>query len=210
MTVILASQLGLTDILRTDTVSAHPWNRPDYWMLKPSGGWVNPPTDYDSSWELKPNTGEVFVVNACQIQMSADVLIAPSNSMQVYVSIQTPIPNIKVTEFIYADEFLNRASEVNYYPIDNITAGACITHPFYRTVIPFAQKIFLWGSAGIDMSIGQPYKDRLGNTKLRSMIIKIADNLPYKNPNNEIIETGWSRYFVDVYRDPDYVKEQNE
>jgi hypothetical protein len=205
MTVILASQLGLTDLLRTDTVSSHPWNKPDKWVLKPSGGWVNPPTDYNSIWELKPKAGEIFVVNACQVQMSADVVISETNAMQVYVTIHPAIPSIKVTEFIYADEFLNRASEVNYYPISNVPVGACITKPFYRTVIPFAQKIFLWDTAGINPETSQPYIDRLGNVKLKSMFIKIANNLPYKTPSDELIETGWSRYFVDVYRDPDYI-----
>jgi hypothetical protein len=205
MSMILASQLGLTEMVRTDTVSAHPWNRPDEWQLKPSGGWVNPPTDYNSTWELKPANGEVFVVTACQIQMSADVIIAAANAMQVHVTIQSPIPPIKVTEFIHADEFLNRASEVTYYPISGVTAGAEITRPFYRTVIPFAAKIFLWSTAGIDPGTGQPRVDRLGNVKLRSMTAKIGGDRPYADPVGAIIQTGWSRYFVDVYRDPDYV-----
>lgn len=205
MSLILASQLGLVDMLRTDTVSAHPWNRPDEWQLKPSGGWVNPPTDYDSTWELKPVAGEVFVVTACQIQMSADVILVASNAMQVHVTIQTLIPPIQVTQFIHADEFLNRASEVNYYPVSGITAGSEITRPFYRTVIPFASKIFLWSTAGIDPGTGQPWVDRMGNVKLRSMTAKIANHRPYADPNAAALQTAWSRYFVDVYRDPDYV-----
>jgi hypothetical protein len=203
MSQILASQLGLVNFLRTDTVSAHPWHRPDEWILKPAGGWANPPADYNSTWELKPISGEVYIVTACQIQMSADVILTPSNAMQVHVTIQSPIPPIMVTQFIHADEFLNRASEVTYYPISGVTDGAEITKPIYRTVIPFASKIFLWGTAGIDPATGQPRSDRLGNVKLRSMTAKIADNRPYSDPGGVPIQTGWSRYFVDVYAEPD-------
>ena len=201
---ILASQLGLVEFIRTDTISSHPWNRPDDWVLKPGGGWTNPPTDYDSTWELKPAAGFVYVATACQIQMSADVIMAAANAMQVHVTIQSPISPILVTQFTYADEFLNRASDVVYYPVSGITTGAQITKPFYRAVIPFASKIFLWSTAGIDTETEQPRVDRLGNVKLRSMTCKIANHRPYVDPADAVVQTGWSRYFVDVYTDPDY------
>jgi hypothetical protein len=88
--------------------------------------------------------------------------------------------------------------------VSGVTAGSEITRPFYRTVIPFAAKIFLWSTAGIDPGTGQPRVDRLGNVKLRSMTAKIANHRPYADPNAAALQTAWSRYFVDVYRDPDY------
>jgi hypothetical protein len=200
---ILASQLGLVDFVRADTISAHPWHRPNEWVLKPVGGWVNPPTDYDSTWELKPAAGYVYVATTCQIQTSADSIVTSTNAMQIHVTIQSPIPPTLVTQFVHLEEFLNRASEVSYYPISGITSGSEITKPFYRTLIPFAQKIFLWSTAGI--TDGQPRVDRLGNVKLRSMTCKIANHRPYVDANSSAVETAWSRYFVDVYRDPDYV-----
>jgi hypothetical protein len=204
MTQLLLSQLGLTNYLRTDTVSAHPWHRPNEWQLKPTGGWVNPPTDYNSTWELKPIAGEVYIITACQIQISADVMVDLSNAMQVHAVIQNPIPPIYITQFAHFDELLNRASEVFYYPVFGIGEGAEITKPFYRSVIPFSQQIILWSTAGINLSNGQPHKNSLGIVKFRSMTAKIANHRPYLDSSGSVAQTIWSRYFVDVYKDPDY------
>jgi hypothetical protein len=204
MSKLLLGQLGLTNYLRTDTVSSHPWHRPDEWQLKPSEGWVNPPTGYNSVWGLKPKAGEMFVVTACQVQMSADAIITNANAMQVHVTIQNPIPPIYITQFAHLDEFLNRASEVFYYPISGVGENAEITRPFYRAIIPFAQQILLWSTAGLNLSTTQPYRDRSGNVKFRSMTAKIANNLPYLDATGSITQTAWSRYFIDVYQDPDY------
>ena len=199
--MINASVLNL-EYLTRDTISSHPWNRPNEWQIDA----------YDSTWKLKPLSseetedgyGQMYVVKMCLMTCSADIVIAPECSMVIEGFIYEGGDPIPIIEFKNFDETINRASAIDFIAVNGVGEGASITKPFYKVELPFAQEILLWDSAGLDFSQGPPvpYRDTQGNVKLKYMTCRITGNQPYKNGQDEIVEMAWSRYFVDIYRDP--------
>jgi hypothetical protein len=197
--MINTDQLGIGDYLGRDTISAHPWHRNNEWELGVS----------DSLWTLKPDPGQVYISTECYIQMSADILITPENAMVIDAYLDNGILAKEVIRFKNFDELLLRSTEVILYEPQNIAEGSSLSGGWYKCIIPFASEVVLWSSAGI-IDPGPPLSiqtDNTGAPKLAYMTARIDNHQPYKNGGGVLVETAWSRYFVHIYEDPDYVSE---
>ena len=193
--MIKASQLGLVDYIKRDTISAHPWHRSNEWQVSES----------DSLWTLKPDPGEVYVATECYIQMSADILITPDNAMVIDAYLDNGIKAAEIIRFKNFDELLVRSTEVQLFQPENVVSNSSLTGAWYKCVIPFASEVVLWSTAGIISPDPLQFNvDATGAPKLSYMTARILNNESYKNGANEIVETAWSRYFVHIYKDPDY------
>ena len=204
------SEKGLTEALGQNTLHSHPWNRENLWVLCPDqeSGWGETPKD--SRWTLEPPTGQMYVATHCYIQCSCDVLITPAKAMIVEgyfgASDETPY---EITRFSYLDIMTNRAHEKKILDPSTGHAGGsepgmCMTKKFYDLKIPFAEEVLIWSSA--DGTIMAPSLDQEGKAKFRRMVVRIADDEPYKDSTDALVETALSRYLCDVYTDPDYVE----
>jgi len=209
--MILFSQLGLSDNYKTqETIHSHPWNRENEWVLCPDpvAGWGE--TTKDSRWELKPPAGDMYIATHCFVQCSCDILVTPERALIVegVFDDADEAGKVEITRFSYLDILTSRASEKRILDPNTghgagATPGETLTKRFYELKIPFAHEVLLWSSAAL--TGGQPALDGAGNAKFRKMIVRIGDNEPYTNAAGTApAETTLSRYFCDVYTDPDY------
>jgi len=207
------SLAGLTKEFGRDTVSAHPWCDPQQWENKPESGWANEPDDWDSTWTLEPDEGEMIIVTECFATFScgsnfetSDVA-ASDQSLVVEAHIAGIPTAIPIITFPSMAKMMDRSRKIDVISPQDVSATSSIQKAFYVLHIPFAEDILLWSSAGLT---GQAPPNHLNTyttikgeiPKFSKMTIRIANDRPYGDGDGGSIELAWSRYFIHIFEDP--------
>jgi len=207
------SLAGLTKELKRDTVSAHAWNDPQQWEEKPEGGWVVEPDDWDSTWTLRPNSGEMLITTECYVTFSCSARMESSStpaddqSLVVQAHIDGVDTAIPIITFPSLAKMIDRSREVQVIKPEDTGANSSVTKAFYLLHIPFAEDILLWSSAGLTGNAPpnhlHTFETLQGSIpKFSEMTIKIANDRPYQDGSGNDLEIAYSRYFVHVFEDP--------
>ena len=174
-----------------DTISSHDWHDSSQW-----------PSVDDSRWTLTPDDGFAYVVNGVLIKFTHGMTLPESSALIIEGQI---VPGLEVELARYSNmrQFLTRADQMNFVNVTD-PGGGPITKPFMVFEFNFSKHVFLWSSAGMEGDPPAPKVDKLGIPKFKSMVVRIADNVPFKYHDGTELEIACSRYMVQEYQDPDW------
>jgi hypothetical protein len=166
-----------------DTIGMHDFSNTSQW-----------PSPLDSSWVIDPSDGyseyhnSVLKLTELQLDLSENLIIHEGGELLVEFFING-VPN-PVFTYTYKSisDWISRANEKKKIDYNGLIG------PFMQFNVMFAKPPWLWTSTGIDAA---------GNYKLNKMVIRIADNQPYKNSEGNPAKICLGRYFAEIYEDPD-------
>lgn len=171
-------------ILENVTLSTHDWGD--------SSSWVN--GSGDSVFEIAPESGELMVLRECLIKFSSGMKFDNSNALVIEAKIETggdPIV-VPITRYNGVADFIKRADRADV--IDLMAEGGDIIHPVAIIRLFFAKQIILWSTPG---------QDKLGETKLQSLIARIDNNQPFEMYDGSQPEIAICRYFMTRHSEAD-------
>jgi len=167
------------------------------------GSWINGTAD--SSWVLDPSDenapsdykDKVVKITGMQLDLAEDVDMPSGSEFLVefygYIPQDGYTTEMKLKTVTYATmkDWISRAHTKT--PVKN-ESGAVGDYTQYDISFPIPPTF--WSTKGLDAA---------GGLKLTKMVIRIADNAPYKKKSNvaENATIAKPRYFVEIYEDPD-------
>jgi hypothetical protein len=177
---------GLSIECTRDTIGVHDFADVNTWVVSTSDSkWTLDPTNESSAYHDK-----VVRVIAMQLDLAEDILMASGQEMLVEFFVSGTAS--AVCTYTYADmsDWISRA--LHKQKVEN----SANVGNFIQYNIEFAQKPTFWTSTGVDAA---------GETKLNKMVLRIANNTPYKKAtdSNTCATLARPRYFVEIYDDPD-------
>jgi hypothetical protein len=173
-----------------DTITSHDWSDTSAW----------PATD-NSVWTLQPGADEVYKVTGVLIKFTEDMIIHSGGGMIIKGHIDGWASSpITLAQYSSMADFMARADEMNRIAYSGPINGD-VNKPIIQLKFDFSKPVIIWSSAGV--TGGNPHVDILGNPKWEYMTAEIADDLPYKDDNSDPAQMARSRYFVEIYEDPD-------
>lgn len=166
-----------------DTIGVHDYAASAQWPVAGNSAWTLDPTDPSS-----PYYGKAVRVTELQLDLAEDIVMHEGGQLLVeFFMAGNPNP---VATFTYASmaDWISRAVEKK--KIDNQgQVGPVIQYNIVFSIPPT-----FWTSAGLDAA---------GGPKLNKMVVRIADNQPYKDSGGNPAKIARPRYFAEVYADPD-------
>ena len=166
-----------------DTIGIHDYADTSQWTASNDSSWVLDPTS-----ESSPYHDKAVKLTEMQLDLAEDIVMHEGGELVVEFYM-TGNPN-PVRTFTYASmaDWISRSESKQ--KVDN----QGVVGPFIQYNILFAVPPIFWTSAGLDAQ---------GNPKMNKMIIKIADNVPYKDGDGNPAKIARPRYFAEIYTDPD-------
>jgi hypothetical protein len=176
-------------VVNFDTITSHDWSDNSQWVVSVD----------DSTWTLQPDAGQAIKVTGVLIKFSEDMVVHANGGMLIQVAIDgwAPSPLTLVSYSSIAD-FFARADE--WGKLDyNGPANGSVNKPIISLKFDFSRPVVLWSSGGTIE--GVPKVDAQGSPKFQKMMIKIADDMPYKDNDGGVVQVARSRYFIECYAD---------
>lgn len=166
-----------------DTIGVHDYADTAQWPAVDDSSWVLDPTDTNSEYH-----GKAVKITELQLDLSEDIVMHSGGELLVeFFMTGVPTP-VKTFTYSSMADWFSRACEKQ--KIDNQGSLG----PFLQFNIVFSIPPIFWTSAGLDAK---------GDPKLNKVVVRIADNVPYKNGSAELVKIARPRYFAEVYTDPD-------
>jgi len=166
-----------------DTIGVHDYADSSQWPVEGNSAWTLDPTDESSQYH-----GKVVKITELQLDLAEDIVMHEGG--QLLVEFYMPGNPNPVATFTYSSmaDWISRAVEKK--KIDNQGEIG----PFIQYNIVFSIPPTFWTSTGVDAT---------GAPKLNKMVVRIADNTPYKDSEGSPAKIARPRYFAEVYSDPD-------
>ena len=117
--------------------------------------------------------------------------------IQVAIEGWGPSP-LTVADYPSIADFFARADEFGKLDYSG-PANGDVNKPIIWLKYDFSKPVVLWSSGG--MFEGNPKVDAQGSPKFQKMVIKIADDAPYKDNDAGVVQVARSRYFIECYED---------
>jgi len=158
----------------------------------------------DSAWTLEPSSAtapsdyknKVVRITSMQLDLAEDISMPAGSEFLVefYGYLPTDLTTeVKLKTVTYAKmkDWISRSYQKT--PISN-TAGEVGDYTQYDIAFPIAP--IFWTTKGLDEA---------GGLKFSKMVLRIANNVPYKKKSNVAVNATIvkPRYFVEIYEDPD-------
>lgn len=190
--MLMSQPNGLPDnVLQFDTITSHDWANTAKW-----------PAPDNSIWDLTPSDGKALKLTGVLIRFSENMIVHNGGDMIVELLLDGfPYSPYEVTRYSCMRDFMARADFWDKLDYNGPTGGD-VNSPIIGIKLDFSKPVILWSSASF--TSGGPEVDLLGNIKFKTMRTRIADNQPYKNDSGDPVQIACSRYFVEVYQDPDF------
>jgi len=165
-----------------ESIPTHEFTDPDTWQRKPEGGWVDPPNDYDSTFELEPPEGKAYAIHSVRIRYSAHAKLHAALIVEYWAG------ELKVGETVYASkaDFIDRCPD---FEVLDVTGNGDYTSPIWAHSYEFQEPLVLWSTPGPG--------------RLTKMVLKIEDHQPFKQEGGADAEAVKVRYpDIAVYTEP--------
>jgi len=171
------------EVLKFDTIGVHDYADTSTWPATNDSSWTLDPTDESSEYHDK-----VVKITEMQLDLAEDIVMhAAGNLVVEFYMTGNPNP-VKTIYYKTMADWISKAAEKHRFPNEHNVGN------YFQYNILFADPPTFWTSAGVDAQ---------GNPKLNKMIIKIADDMPYKNEAGTApAKIARPRYFAEVYTDP--------
>jgi|GEM_PF-4368354 len=175
---------GLPVECKFDTIGMHDFSNTEGWPATDDSRWTLDPTNESSPYHDK-------VVRLNEIQLDFAELIKIHDGGELVIEFfMTGNPNPVVSRsYVTMSDWISRS-----HAKQRIDYKAASVGPYMQYNIAFADPPALWTSAGVDL---------LGNPKLNKMVVRIANNVPYKDEDGNPGKLARGRYFAEIYDDPD-------
>ncbi len=166
-----------------DTIGTHDFAKPDTWPVPDDSSWEINPTDSASKYH-----GKVVKLNEIQVDFAEKLVMHSGGRLLVdfyMAGVAEPVFTYIYTDM---DDWISRSQEkvkIDY-------AGP--VGPYMQYNIQFAVPQILWTSVGVDAN---------GDPKLNKMVLRIEDNVAYKDSEGAAATIARGRYFAEIYTDPD-------
>jgi len=166
-----------------DTIGTHDFAKPDTWPDPTDSGWIIDPTDETSKFH-----GKVVKLDEIQVDFAEDLVMHEGGELLVeFYMTGNPDPVFTYT-YKSMDDWISRSQRKQKLDYQGPTG------PYMQYNIQFAVPQVLWTSAGVDAE---------GSPKLNKMVLRIADNVAYKDSEGVAATIARGRYFAEIYIDPD-------
>lgn len=175
------------EVLQFDTIGTHDFAKPSTWPDTDDSSWIINPTDSSSRFHNK-----VVKLNGIQLDFAEALIMHAGGELLVeFYMTGNPAP---VFTYVYRDmdDWISRSQSKHKVDYQGPTG------PFMQYNIQFAVPQILWTSAGVD-GLGQP--------KLNKMVLRIADDVAYKDGEGNPAKIARGRYFAEIYVDPNIEQE---
>lgn len=167
-------------VIKKDSIPTHDWGDSSQWAGAPS-----------SSFTIKPNPGEAIIIPRARIRYSENAHMGSALVIDYYVGEAV----VSSTEYKNQNDFFSRFDEFERFAVagSNGYDADIFSHEY-----EFDAPLVLWSSEGVDGD---------GAPKLNKIVIRIADDQPYKQSDDTSpINMAQVRYLgCLVCTDPDHV-----
>ena len=171
------------EVVKFDTIGVHDYADNTQWPATNDSAWTLDPTDESSEYHDK-----VVKITELQLDLSEDIVMHSGGQLLVeFYMTGNPNP-VKTYTYSSMQDWISKACEK--IKIDDQGSVG----PYIQYNILFSEPPTFWTSAGLDAA---------GNPKLNKMVVSIADDMPYKDSEGNPAKIARSRYFAEIYEDPD-------
>ncbi len=176
---------GLPVECKFDTIGMHDFSDASTWKTPVgSSSWILDPTDAESPFHNK-----VIKLNEIQLDFAELIKIHVDGELLIEFYMTGNSNPVKTISYKSMSDWISRS-----HTKQRVDYKAASVGPFMQYNIAFAEPPTLWTSTGVDT---------LGDPKLNKMVVRIADNEPYKDEEGEPGKLARGRYFAEIYDDPD-------
>lgn len=171
------------EVFKFDTIGVHDYADNTQWPATDNSAWTLDPTSESSEYHDK-----VVKITELQLDLSEDIIMHSGGQLLVEFFVSGNPNPVKTYTYSSMQDWISKACE-KFKINDQGVVG-----PYIQYNILFATPPIFWTSTGTDAE---------GNPKLNKMVVRIADNVPYKDSQSNPAKIARSRYFAEVYNDPD-------